>query len=229
MNASPLCILVGVDFSTPGSLALESALDEICKTPGATLHILTVIENRALGLLRAADHHATLTKLMEGARLQLGRETYRALKGARIRHADTVPAQPVLHVRLGPIAEQIAAVATEIRADLIVVGANGANAPRHLGGSVAERVVRLAPCPVLTVRVKDFSAMNGLPAIEPACPACLAARASSKGAECCGASTIATRRRRRTPTHSAAGSTTRKRRSTIFCSRPEIARHKERS
>jgi hypothetical protein len=49
-------------------------------------------------------------------------------------------------------------------------------------GSVAEQTVRLAPCPVLVVRPLDRSALEHLPALEPACPACLRIRESSAGA-----------------------------------------------
>ena len=49
--------------------------------------------------------------------------------------------------------EAIVKVAEEERADLIVIGTHGRSGlNRVLLGSVAERVIRLAPCPVLTVR-----------------------------------------------------------------------------
>ncbi|MBI2893593.1 MAG: universal stress protein [Deltaproteobacteria bacterium] len=56
-------------------------------------------------------------------------------------------------VRTGVPAEAIPASATEERADLIVMGTHGRTGMQHaLLGSIAERVVRRAPCPVLTVR-----------------------------------------------------------------------------
>ncbi len=49
--------------------------------------------------------------------------------------------------------EEIVRVAKEEHADMIVMGAHGRSGlNRVLLGSVAERVIRLAPCPVLTVR-----------------------------------------------------------------------------
>jgi len=53
----------------------------------------------------------------------------------------------------GQAAEQIAAIAEKEKADLIVIATHGSTGWRHLMfGSVAEKVVRLAKCPVLTVR-----------------------------------------------------------------------------
>lgn len=53
----------------------------------------------------------------------------------------------------GPAADRIPRAATELRSDLIVMGTHGRSAVRRmLIGSVAERVLRHAPCPVLTVR-----------------------------------------------------------------------------
>jgi hypothetical protein len=48
-------------------------------------------------------------------------------------------------------------------------------------GSVAEGVVRLAPCPVLVVRPKDET--GPLPSIEPPCPACVETRKKTDGKE----------------------------------------------
>jgi nucleotide-binding universal stress UspA family protein len=59
--------------------------------------------------------------------------------------------RPVL--RTGVPHEEIVALATDELADLLVIGTHGrGGVSRVLLGSVADRVVRLAPCPVLTVR-----------------------------------------------------------------------------
>ncbi len=56
-------------------------------------------------------------------------------------------------VQIGVPFEEIVKTAEEERADMIVMGTHGRSGLNHaLLGSVAERVVRLAPCPVLTVR-----------------------------------------------------------------------------
>jgi nucleotide-binding universal stress UspA family protein len=56
-------------------------------------------------------------------------------------------------LRTGVPYEEIVALARDERADLVVIGTRGRSGlDRVLLGSVADRVVRLAPCPVLTVR-----------------------------------------------------------------------------
>jgi nucleotide-binding universal stress UspA family protein len=56
-------------------------------------------------------------------------------------------------VRVGGAWSEIVRLATEEHADMIVMGTQGRTGlHRLLLGSVAERVIRQAPCPVLTVR-----------------------------------------------------------------------------
>jgi nucleotide-binding universal stress UspA family protein len=56
-------------------------------------------------------------------------------------------------LRTGVVYQEIVALAVDERADLVVIGTHGRGGiDRALLGSVADRVVRLARCPVLTVR-----------------------------------------------------------------------------
>ena len=56
-------------------------------------------------------------------------------------------------VRTGSPYQEIVDLATDERADLVVMGTHGRSGmSRLLLGSVADRIIRLAPCPVLTVR-----------------------------------------------------------------------------
>ena len=69
---------------------------------------------------------------------------------ARLRQRK-VPVEGV--VRSGPAYKVIVETAEESKCDLIVMGTHGRTGLGHLLlGSVAERVIRLAPCPVMTVR-----------------------------------------------------------------------------
>jgi len=65
--------------------------------------------------------------------------------------AESIPARWVL--RTGVPYKEIVGAAARERADLIVMGTHGRGGlDRALLGSVADRVIRLAPCPVMTVR-----------------------------------------------------------------------------
>ena len=65
--------------------------------------------------------------------------------------ADGVEA--AAHMREGTAAEAISSAANDLGVDLIVMGTRGLTGLKHvLLGSVAERTIRVAPCPVLTVK-----------------------------------------------------------------------------
>jgi nucleotide-binding universal stress UspA family protein len=84
----------------------------------------------------------------------------RAIKLTEQRLREMIPSEPQLPydpevvVEIGPVAERILAVANELIADIIVTGVRGAGAFAQTAshfGSIAHRVVALAPCPVMTV------------------------------------------------------------------------------
>ena len=86
------------------------------------------------------------------------------------------------YLRFDAIAEEIAQLAADLEADLVVVGTHGRRGlSRLLLGSTAEATVRLAPCPVLVVRPKAVPEMG--PRIDPPCPLCVEARRESGGNE----------------------------------------------
>lgn len=78
--------------------------------------------------------------------------------------AEAPDPAPRVGVRLeqGGAAARILEVAAEEKADVVVMGTHGRTGPgRVLLGSVADRVVRLAPCPVLTVSARTSPAPAG--------------------------------------------------------------------
>ena len=86
---------------------------------------------------------------------------YRAELEGRLRlvYAVDSPASVEYRVHDGDPAVEILGVAREAACDLIVMGTHGRTGlGRLLMGSVAEQVVRKAPCPVLTVKVPLASA-----------------------------------------------------------------------
>jgi nucleotide-binding universal stress UspA family protein len=73
---------------------------------------------------------------------------------------------------VGAPAEEIIRLAGEVKADLVVMGSHGRTGLRRLlAGSVAEAVMRAAPCPVLTVRTPFHVHPAGTPAAHAAVPA----------------------------------------------------------
>ena len=66
---------------------------------------------------------------------------------------QTSDIKSAITVRAGNVVQEILAEAKSSRSDLVVIGSHGRGGVQRLVlGSVAERVLRLAPCPVLTVR-----------------------------------------------------------------------------
>ena len=132
-------VLVATDFSRSSEAALTYGR-ALARTFGATLHLLHVVENDFLRAT-AADPRA------------IAAGTKRTLNG-RLTDEDWIVlrARTVLEVSDSP-AQAIADYARREGIELIVMGTHGRSAfAQLLIGSVAERVVRIAPCPVLTVR-----------------------------------------------------------------------------
>ena len=138
-------VLVPIDFSTYAEQALDYAI-ALAKQLPARVTLLHVIQPPAVvnvegGLWPSStflqDLEAEVTRDME---TYLTRVTAAGVKGERL----------VVH---GVPFHQIIETAKEQQVDLIVMGTHGRTSLSHvLLGSVAERVVRLAPCPVLVVR-----------------------------------------------------------------------------
>jgi nucleotide-binding universal stress UspA family protein len=79
--------------------------------------------------------------------------------------------QITMHLRVGSPDVQIAQLASDLAADLIVVGTHGRRGlTRFILGSVAESLVRNAPCPVLTYRPRTLAAWEQ---ILPPCVECV--------------------------------------------------------
>jgi nucleotide-binding universal stress UspA family protein len=141
-------ILVPVDFSEAALGVLEYAL-EIARDRGAEVTLLHVVGvpvapfDPAYGV--AADPKMLLD-LQSGAEKGLA-EMVERFPGTEIR----------TQVHTGSPSREIVREAKEWNADLVVIGTHGRTGLRHVFlGSVAENVVRLAPCPVLTLRLKGF-------------------------------------------------------------------------
>ena len=84
------------------------------------------------------------------------REQGESAVGMVERMAESHDVDVVTAVESGDPAKTILAYAEEIDADVVVVGTHGrSGVKRYVLGSVAERLVRHATCPVLTVRLPE--------------------------------------------------------------------------
>jgi universal stress protein A len=132
-------ILTSTDFSEHAKQAVTAAF-ELAQTFGAKLSLLHVIEVPAY----AIEVSLPLEALERDAR----RELALLLPEAEVAHVAVTRL-----VNMGVPAQTILETATSEEVDLIVMATHGRTGLGHLVlGSVAERVVRLAPCPVLTIR-----------------------------------------------------------------------------
>jgi nucleotide-binding universal stress UspA family protein len=156
-------ILVATDFSEPSDSALMYGR-ELADRFGATLYVLHVAQNIYISSFGAENYAAMAPGLQEQIEDEARRRVNELLIDSDQSGPPTVPA---ILTAASP-AFAIVDYAKEHDIDLIVMGTHGRGALAHLVmGSVAERVVRLAPCPVLTVRhhAHDFVRPDALAAV----------------------------------------------------------------
>jgi nucleotide-binding universal stress UspA family protein len=166
-------MLVPTDFSDPAHHALRCAIEE-ARLHRASVTLLHVVPPSAgtdvyyVTGAPAAGPQAGYDPVVGG---RLGapmpppptvvRRDYNEEALTRLR--DLIPDDSrdtwAVEIAIGHPAETIVRMAEERQADLIVMGTHGRTGLQHvLLGSVAEKVVRLAPCPVLTVRIRGEGA-----------------------------------------------------------------------
>ena len=138
-------ILVPIDFSDCSKKALQYAVP-FAKQFGATITLLHVVHVNYVGgpEVGALDFPLIEADLRKSAEKQLTE-----LAATEVRQ----PAAAETLVRTGLGVMEIVKAAKEMESDLIVISTHGRTGLKHVFmGSVAENVVRLAPCPVLVVR-----------------------------------------------------------------------------
>jgi nucleotide-binding universal stress UspA family protein len=140
-------IVAALDLSECAEIVLEHALDQAARHDQPDLHFVTVVPDE-----RAFD------------------DAKRKLAELVLEGLDTVKNdwRARLHVRIGKPAEEIVALAEDVRADLIVVG--------RFGGATGRKVLDHADCPVLAINLSERQVDA-----EPQCPDCVQLRAESDG------------------------------------------------
>jgi nucleotide-binding universal stress UspA family protein len=165
-NPRPYRIVAACDFSPLGERAVQEALRISAQQSAAALHVITVAAQNAAGVL------------LPGAEVRI-RSQQDAQEQARARMESILSEYTALHPRLplekiavyvttGAPSDCIVSLASAVDADLIVLGTHGRHGlERMLLGSVAEEVVRRAPCGVFVIRPRDFLEGEKLPEIQP--------------------------------------------------------------
>jgi nucleotide-binding universal stress UspA family protein len=182
-ETKPHVIVVGVDQSETGDLALKQALEIGARQAPAEIHAISVVTllSPPSGSLEYSLATTVPAIPMAEAGRQLERHVQRQLDELKrtLGLSDQQLPRVVGHIRLDMPAREIAQLAADLEADLVVVGTHGRRGlARALVGSVAEATVRLAPCPVLVVRPRQIAPTV---TIEPPCPECVKARKASQG------------------------------------------------
>jgi len=140
-------IVVAIDFSGMSHEVVRCAARLASDSPGSRLHLVHVVPDPVQQLWSVESIAVDFGMLQETWKTD-ARARLQALAAAE----GLPPASFTLAVLVGQAAESILAFAAEQSADVIVLGTHGYGpVKRFLLGSVAERVLRGATCPVLTV------------------------------------------------------------------------------
>lgn len=185
MTNKSYTLLVGVDFSELSDRALHEAFAQASQRANSEIHVVSVLPlvapepDYAVSVYATSDETAILGSALKKLRahVELELEKFRAAHPAAQSNFRLVS-----HAMVDRAAHAIAQLASQLGADLIVIGTNGRKGlERILLGSVAEGIVRNAPCPVLVI--PPLPEPDAAVTFAPPCPECLQARAASAGKE----------------------------------------------
>jgi universal stress protein A len=145
-------ILAPTDFSELSKQGLQSAL-ELAEAFGAKLLLLYVVEPPPYPVEGIVPSHLGAT-LLDDLERQATNDLAQMLSETQASNMDVAR-----RVVVGIPYRKIVDVAEEEKIDLIVMTTHGRTGLSHLVmGSVAEKIVRTAPCPVLTIRPTSVTA-----------------------------------------------------------------------
>jgi len=136
-------LLCPVDFSQMSRAVLDYAVF-MAQSHQAKLKLVHVVDQ-----LHGFDSY----KILHMTAIEITHEMERQARAQLKELVAGLPMAATFDVRFGRAADEIVIQAKEDEVDLVVMGSHGRSGISHLlVGSVAESVVRHAPCPVLVVR-----------------------------------------------------------------------------
>lgn len=171
-------ILVGVDRTPASDPALETAMTFARANVAAELHLLHVVPP----MPEAAVPAFPATALIDD-----GRKFIDGIAGVV---AKSFEGRVIAHLAVGEAGREILQLASDLEADVIVVGTHAKKViERMLVGSVSITVAKKAHCPVVVARPKAYAhahaseavATEKVPEIEPPCPKCVDTQRATKG------------------------------------------------
>jgi len=149
-------ILCPTDFSQPSYEALKTA-SELALHFSAELILVHVVNPIEFVPIVSPSVASYVSSFFDDTRASAGKKLDTVM---RERISGEIKFRGI--VMHGNPAEEIVRKAADEKADMIVIATHGLTGWRHLiFGSVAERVVRLAPCMVLTVRAPETESKRG--------------------------------------------------------------------
>ena len=147
MSIFPTKILLATDGSEDAELAALKAVD-LANTTDSELHVVHVglAPSFLMSDPATLSYYRKLYEQIEEESRELLRKLSWQVKVAGGTVAET-------HLRMGDVDLEIVALAKKLGVDLIVMGCRGQQGIRRaIEGSISDRVIRCAPCPVLVVR-----------------------------------------------------------------------------
>ncbi|MGB8062696.1 MAG: universal stress protein [Candidatus Sulfotelmatobacter sp.] len=148
---SPAVSVKNVLFATDFSVSSEAALPyaaAICRHFGSTLHIVHVLSDASLLLVTGGVDYVSMGTIYEDAHTE-AKEKLDEIAS----RLEGIPQRS--YVRHGQVWRSLNGIIEDNQVDMIVVGTHGRTGlGKLLLGSVAEDILRHAPCPVLTVGPK---------------------------------------------------------------------------
>ena len=143
-------VVTPVDFSDNSRLIAESAA-YIAGKFGAAMHLVFVVQN-------FDDYSGFFVPQMtmptlEGELIESAEAKMASFCGEMVEYCESVGVKELNYkVFMGDVAEKIVEYASELKSDMIIMGTHGYKGlEKIMFGSVADKVVRSASCPVLTV------------------------------------------------------------------------------
>jgi len=145
-------ILLTTDFSSNSAVARPYAVD-LAKKYGAKLHLLHIFEDAGYYHDAGMNEGVPFVPMEWIEKAQTERKRKLNELAAAIEAEDGVKADAT--IRVGSAPNEIIDFAAENNIDCMVISTHGKTGLAHfIFGSIAEKIVRMSPCPVLTIRPK---------------------------------------------------------------------------